>query len=77
MTEVRRDPEPELDPLDDDNAGVPPDAFPALVLGRFTPRSWSVRYDDVGYVRDRALMAALFPQLHVDLVAPDLTEPGP
>jgi predicted N-acetyltransferase YhbS len=67
---VRRDPEPELDPLDDDGAGVAPDAFPALVFGRFTAEELQVRYDDVGYLKDRALMGVLFPKQVVDLSAP-------
>jgi predicted N-acetyltransferase YhbS len=70
VTEVRRDPEPALDPLDDDDAGVPPDVFPALVFGRFTTEELALRHDDVGYVKDRALMDVLFPKQHVDLIAP-------
>jgi len=70
VTGVRRDTEPALDPLDDDGAGVPPDAFPALAFGRFAATELEVRYDDVGFVKDRALVAALFPQQHVDLIAP-------
>ena len=70
VTEVRRDPEPALDPLDDDHAGVSPDAFPALVFGRFTSEELALRHDDVGYVNDRALVDVLFPKQHVDLIAP-------
>ena len=70
VTQVRRDPHPELDPLDDDNAGVPPDAFPALVFGRFTAEELQVRYDDAGFIADRALMSVLFPEQVVDLTAP-------
>jgi hypothetical protein len=70
VTEVRRDPEPALDPLDDDGAGVPPDVFPALVFGRFTAEELATRHDDVGYVKDRALVDVLFPRQHVDLIAP-------
>jgi predicted N-acetyltransferase YhbS len=70
VTAVERDPSPELDPLDDDGAGVAPDAFPALVFGRFGAEELQRRFDDVGYLRDRALMAALFPKLLVDFSAP-------
>lgn len=70
VTDVRRDPAPALDPLDDDKAGVAPDTLPALVLGRFGAVEHEVRHDDVGYVADRALMAALFPCLTVDVWAP-------
>ena len=49
--------------MDDDKAGIAPDAVPALFLGRFGARELEVRYDDVGYVADRALMATLFPRL--------------
>ena len=70
VTSVRRDPEPALDPMDDDRVGIAPDAFPALVFGRFTTAELEQRYDDVGYKNDRALMDILFPRQHVDLVAP-------
>ena len=70
VTEVRRDPDPEQDPLDDDKAGIAPDALPALLLGRFTAEELEVRYDDVGYVADRALIGALFPKRSFDIWAP-------
>jgi hypothetical protein len=70
VTSVAQDPEPALDPMDDDGAAVAPDAFPALVFGRFGADGLARRYDDVGYVRDRALMDVLFPAQHVDLIAP-------
>ena len=70
VTGVRRDPEPALDPLDDDQPGVAPDAVPALFLGRFGARELEVRVDDVGYVADRDLVATLFPRLVADLSAP-------
>jgi hypothetical protein len=70
VTSVRRDPEAELDPMDEERAAVAPDALPALVFGRFTTADLEQRYDDVGYVQDRALMAVLFPRLTVDLNAP-------
>jgi predicted N-acetyltransferase YhbS len=70
VTGARPDPEPELDPLDEDGAGVPPDALAALILGRFGAAELAHRFDDVGYVKDRALMAALFPRMHADLSAP-------
>lgn len=70
VTSVRQDPEPALDPMEDDEAGVAPDAVPALLLGRFGARELEVRFDDVGYVADRDLVATLFPRLVVDLCAP-------
>lgn len=70
VTAVERDPSPELDPMDDDGAGVAPDAFPALVFGRFGAEELQRRFDDVGYIQDRALMAVLFPKLLVDFTAP-------
>ena len=70
VTEVRRDPDPAQDPLDDDKAGIAPDALPALLLGRFTAEELEVRYDDVGYVADRALIGALFPKRSFDIWAP-------
>jgi len=44
--------------------------MPALLLGRFGARELEVRFDDVGYVADRGLVAALFPRLLADLSAP-------
>jgi len=70
VTGVRRDPDPALDPMDDDQPGIAPDAMPALLLGRFGARELEVRFDDVGYVADRGLVAALFPRLLADLSAP-------
>jgi len=70
VTEVRQDPEPEQDPMDHDRAGIAPDALPALLLGRFTAEELELRYDDVGYGADRALVGALFPQRSFDVWAP-------
>jgi predicted N-acetyltransferase YhbS len=70
VTGARRDPEPDLDPMDDDRAGIAPDALPALLLGRFAAEELELRYDDVGYVADRALMAVLFPKRSFDVWAP-------
>ena len=70
VTGARRDPEPDLDPMDDDKAGIAPDALPALLLGRFAAEELELRYDDVGYVADRALMAVLFPKRSFDVWAP-------
>ena len=70
VTDVRQDPDPALDPMDDDKAGIAPDAVPALFLGRFGARELEVRQDDVGYVADRDLVATLFPRLVTDLCAP-------
>jgi predicted N-acetyltransferase YhbS len=70
VTGVRRDPEPALDPLDDDRAGVAPDTLPALLLGRFGAVAHERRHDDTGFVADRALMAALFPAMTADVWAP-------
>ncbi len=70
VTGVRRDPEPALDPLDDDKAGIPPDAVATLILGRFGALELEHRYDDVGYVDERSLMATLFPRMVADLSAP-------
>ena len=46
------------------------DALPALLLGRFAAEDLELRYDDVGYVADRALMAVLFPKRSFDVWAP-------
>jgi len=70
VTGVRQDPEPEQDPMDDDKAGIAPDALPALLLGRFTAEELELRFDDVGYVADRALVSALFPKRSFDVWAP-------
>ncbi|MET0739845.1 MAG: hypothetical protein ABW035_16325, partial [Acidimicrobiales bacterium] len=70
VTDVRQDPDPALDAMDDDKAGIAPDAVPALFLGRFGARELEVRQDDVGYVADRDLVATLFPRLVTDLCAP-------
>jgi len=70
VTDVRRDPDPALDAMDDDKAGIAPDAVPALFLGRFGARELEVRQDDVGFVADRDLVATLFPRLVTDLCAP-------
>jgi predicted N-acetyltransferase YhbS len=70
VTGAVRDPEPDLDPMDDDKAGIAPDALPALLLGRFAAEELELRYDDVGYVADRALMAVLFPKRSFDVWAP-------
>ena len=45
-------------------------ALPALLLGRFDARDLEVRYDDVGYVADWALVGALFPKRSFDMWAP-------
>ncbi len=70
VTGVGRDPAPELDPMDDDGAGIAPDALPALLLGRFGAEALELRHDDVGYVADRALVATLFPRLTADVRTP-------
>ena len=70
VTGARRDPDPELDPMDDDKVGVAPDALPALLLGRFGAEELELRHDDVGYVADRALMGVLFPKRSFDVWAP-------
>jgi len=70
VTGARRDPEPEQDPMDDDKAGIAPDALPALLLGRFSAEELELRFDDVGYVADRALVGALFPKRSFDVWAP-------
>jgi predicted N-acetyltransferase YhbS len=69
VIEVKADPEPELDPLDDGKAGVPPDLLPALVLGRYGAIELERCYDDVGYADDRQLVDALFPRMVTDLIA--------
>ena len=70
VTGVRPDPDPEQDPMDDDKAGIAPDALPALLLGRFSAEELELRHDDVGYVADRALMGVLFPKRSFDVWAP-------
>lgn len=70
VTGAHRDPDPEQDPLDEDKAGIPPDALPALLLGRFSAEELELRYDDVGYVADRALVGTLFPKRSFDMWAP-------
>lgn len=70
VTAVRRDPDPALDPMDDDRPGVAPDALPALLLGRFSAAELELRFDDVGYAADRDLVATLFPRLSADVSAP-------
>lgn len=60
--------EPRLDPLDDLEAGVAPDAFPALALGRFAPEVLEERYDDVDLGRHRAVLRILFPELAADVM---------
>jgi len=67
VTAVTPDPEPLLDPLDDDLPGVPPDQVPALVLGRWGALELERRIDDAGYLADRHLLEALFPRLTADL----------
>ena len=49
VTDVRQDPDPALDAMDDDKAGIAPDAVPALFLGRFGARELEVRQDDVAH----------------------------
>ncbi len=70
VTGVRGDPAPEQDPMDHDKVAVAPDALPALLLGRFSAEELELRYDDVGYVADRALMGVLFPKRSFDVWAP-------
>jgi hypothetical protein len=48
--------------------GVPPDAFPALALGRFGASGLAARVDDVTLGRQRALADVLFPRLVADVV---------
>jgi predicted N-acetyltransferase YhbS len=50
----------------DDTMAVPPDAFPALVLGRFGASGLEARHDDVNLGHQRALADVLFPQLTTD-----------
>lgn len=70
VTAVVDDPDPLLDPLDDDLPGVPPDQVPALVLGRWGALELERRIDDVGYLADRQLLATLFPRLTTDITSP-------
>ncbi|HEY8059611.1 MAG TPA: hypothetical protein VID94_12705, partial [Acidimicrobiales bacterium] len=70
VVSVRRDPAPALNPMEDDKAGIPPDAVPALLLGRLGARELEIRQDDVGYLADRDLVATLFPKLVTDMCAP-------
>jgi hypothetical protein len=51
----------------DDTVAVAPDAFPALVLGRFGASALEARHDDVNLGNHRALADILFPPLTADL----------
>jgi predicted N-acetyltransferase YhbS len=51
------------DPLEEGGAGVPPDWFGALVLGRFDPLELEERVDDVLFGDHRDVIEVLFPQL--------------
>jgi predicted N-acetyltransferase YhbS len=59
----------EEDPTDTNGIGVAPDAFPALVLGRFGAKGLAERVDDVFIGRDRHLMNVLFPFRPSDIAA--------
>jgi predicted N-acetyltransferase YhbS len=68
IVEVRRIPGEE-DPTDTGGIGVAPDAFPALVLGRWGARGLEERVDDVFIGRDKHLMNVLFPRRPSDVAA--------
>lgn len=69
VTAVEPDPGIE-DPDDSDDTGIAPDAFPALVLGRFGASGLERRVDDVLLGRDRMLMDVLFPRMANDHTFP-------
>jgi ribosomal protein S18 acetylase RimI-like enzyme len=69
VTAVEPDPGIE-DPDDSDDTGIAPDAFPALVLGRFGASGLERRVDDVLLGRDRDLMDVLFPRMMNDHTFP-------
>jgi hypothetical protein len=56
------------DPFAHDAVGVAPDAFGALVLGRWGAAGLEDRVDDVVLGRRRGLMEVLFPQVAADVV---------
>jgi predicted N-acetyltransferase YhbS len=60
---------PVEDPLDGMRVGVPPDWFPALVLGRWGASGLTDRVDDVFLGRERTLMDVLFPRRPSDVAA--------
>jgi hypothetical protein len=59
----------EEDPTDTGGIGIAPDAFPALVLGRWGARGLEERVDDVYIGRDQHLMNVLFPRRPSDISA--------
>ena len=62
------------DPFAHADAGVAPDWFPALVLGRWGATALADRTDDVTLGRHRGLLEVLFPRVPSDLVL-DLSAP--
>ena len=62
------------DPFTHDDAGVAPDWFGALVLGRWGADALADRTDDITLGRHRRLLGLLFPPLRSDLVL-DLSAP--
>jgi hypothetical protein len=68
ITAIRSIPGDE-DPTDTGGIGVAPDAFPALVLGRWGAHGLAEHVDDVFIGRDRHLMNVLFPRRPSDVAA--------
>jgi predicted N-acetyltransferase YhbS len=68
VTAIERVP-PLEDPTEVNEAGVAPDWFPALVLGRFGAGELERRVDDVLLGRHRELLSILFPPLEADVYA--------
>jgi predicted N-acetyltransferase YhbS len=56
------------DPTEEDECGVAPDWFPALVLGRWGARGLEERIDDVFLGRHGDLLEVLFPRRPADIV---------